>query len=92
MKTEKRWIHVLLKKQRHMFFMEIVNSVEQEADQKNVEKNKEGGLHGYGLMNVRQIVERYKGEMNCQATGGEYSVTIIMYRKGKDEDEKRENF
>ena len=92
MKTEKRWIHVLLKKQRHMFFMEIVNSVEQEADQKNVEKNKEGGLHGYGLINVRQIVERHKGEMNCQATGGEYSVTIIMYRKGKDEDEKRENF
>lgn len=89
MKTEKRWIHILLKKQRHMFFSEIVNSIEQETDQRK-EKNREGGLHGYGLISVQQIVESHKGEMNCQVTDGEYSVTITMYRKGKVENERRE--
>lgn len=73
-----RWIHILIKKQHNMFFMEIINSVEQDTDR----KSKKGGLHGYGLINVQQIVERHKGEMNCQLMSGEYSVTISMYSKG----------
>ncbi len=87
MKVEERWIHLLLKKQRHMFFMEIVNSVGQEVDKINgqiIGKSKKEGLHGYGLKSVCHIVERYKGEMNCQLMSGQYSVTISIYSKGGD--------
>jgi len=92
-KIEERWIHLLIKKQHSMFFLEIVNNLEKEKNkrkEKNAEKSKKGGLHGYGLINVRQIVERHKGEMNCQFTEGEYSVTITLYRKEKLRNEKRE--
>lgn len=85
MKSEERWIHLLLKKQHQMFFMEIVNSVEPKRDkinEQNTGKSKKGGLHGYGLINVQQIVERHKGEMMCQLMPSKYSVAISMYSKG----------
>ena len=55
--SEERWIHLLIKKQRHMFFVEVVNSVEEENGKRNVEhagKSRKEGLHGYGLMNMQQ--------------------------------------
>ena len=35
--NEERWIHLLIKKQRHMFFVEVVNSVEEEKGKRNAE-------------------------------------------------------
>lgn len=80
---EERWIHLLIKKQRHMLFVEVVNSVEEENGKRNVEyagKNRKGGLHGYGLMNVQQIIERHNGEMSCLLMKGKYLVNISMYK------------
>lgn len=80
---EERWIHLLIKKQRHMFLVEVVNSVEEENGKRNVEhagKSRKEGLHGYGLMNVQQIIERHNGEMNCLLMKGKYLVNISMYK------------
>lgn len=68
-----------------MFFVEVANSIGKETNkrnEKNVGKGQKGGLQGYGLKNVQQIVERHKGETNCQSVRGVYSVTILVYSKG----------
>lgn len=90
MKTEERWIHLLIKKQHQMFFIEIINSVEPKTNMINAGKSKKGELHGYGLINVRQIVEWHKGEVLCQLMPREYSVTISMYSKGGVKSGKKE--
>lgn len=85
MGMEGRWIHLLIKKKNHMFFVEVANSIGKETNkrnEKNVGKGQKGGLQGYGLKNVQQIVERHKGETNCQSVRGVYSVTISVYSKG----------
>lgn len=66
-----------------MLFVEVVNSVE-ENGKRNVEhagKSRKGGLHGYGLMNVQQIIECHNGEMSCKMMKGKYLVNISMYRE-----------
>ncbi len=74
------------KKQRHMLFVEVVNSVEEENGKRNVEyagKTGKEDFHGYGLMNVQQIIERHNGEMSCLLMKGKYLVNILMYKGGE---------
>lgn len=67
----------------YVFFVEVVKSVEEEKGKRNAEhagKSRKEGLHGYGLMNVQQIIERHNGEMSCLLMKGKYLVNISMYK------------
>lgn len=81
-----RWIYLLIKKKNHMLFLEVVNSKEHGTDErskKNTGRKKKGGIHGYGLKSVCQIVERHKGQITCESTEGKYSVSIMVYGSNK---------
>ena len=41
----------------------------QKADKKN---------HGFGTENIRQVVERNQGYMNCQAEDNWFSIEIVL--------------
>lgn len=34
--------------------------------------------HGYGLRNIRRTVEKYHGEMHCEAKQGEFELTLLL--------------
>lgn len=81
-----RWIYLLIKQKNHMFFLEVINNAEQgggKRSKKNTDKKKKGGIHGYGLKSVCQIVERHKGQITCKSTEGKYSVNIMVYGSSK---------
>lgn len=44
-------------------------------------RSRREGLHGYGLKNVQQIVERHKGDIESEVMEGKYSVVISVYSK-----------
>lgn len=84
MKSGERWIHLLVKRKNQLFFLKVSNSIEQETDkrsQRNVVRSRREGLHGYGLKNVQQIVERHKGDIESEVMEGKYSVVISVYSK-----------
>ena len=40
--------------------------------------HKEGGVHGYGLKNVRSILERHDGSMQIHSEGGRFVLTMLI--------------
>ena len=63
------------------FSYEIVNAKENKVTERNgsFETDKEDkGSHGIGLWNVRQIVQKYEGEMDVSYTDETFSVTILI--------------
>ena len=65
-KGPKRWIHVTIRKIGDLLLFKIQNSIGHVPDRKGkfLRSTKENvGLHGIGLKNVRETVEKYYGEM-----------------------------
>ena len=78
---EKRRITLKARCMNGHFSYEIVNTKENKVTERNgsFETDKEDkSSHGIGLWNVRQIVEKYDGEMDVSYTGGTFSVTILL--------------
>ena len=65
-KGPKRWIHVTIRKIGDLLLFKIQNSIGHVPDRKGkfLRSTKENvGLHGIGLKNVRETVEKYYGEL-----------------------------
>lgn len=63
-------IYVSIIQQNHMLFYEIKNPCSKAP------REKPGRLHGYGLKNVRRLVEKHFGSMDAGISGDEYIVSI----------------
>lgn len=78
---EKRRITLKARSVNGHFSYEIVNAKENKVTERNgsFETDKEDkGSHGIGLWNVRQIVQKYEGEMDVSYTDETFSVTILI--------------
>ena len=67
-KEGERWIHIKMKKKNQLLYIEIVNAAKNtgiQTDENFVSKKKDGVLHGYGMKNIRDIVEQYNGMFQC---------------------------
>lgn len=83
--NKERWIDFEIQKKNGIFFLKITNSMEMIPEKGKTHlfsMKKERELHGYGLNNVRRIVEKYNGEMYCATEEGMFSVTILLYKEG----------
>ena len=40
---------------------------------------KDGVLHGYGMKNIRDIVEQYNGMFQCKSQEDRFEVVITIY-------------
>lgn len=79
-----RWINISIQKKNSIFYLKITNSMEKISGKEKMffsPLKKEGGIHGYGLNNVRSIVERHSGEMYCYTDEKMFSVKIVLYKK-----------
>ena len=88
-----RWIHLTIRTENKMFYMEIKNPYTGQrkiihgtcettkTDRKN---------HGIGLKSVRELVEDNGGAMTVEAQDGVFSVSISVVKKMVKEDERKE--
>lgn len=67
-----RNIHLILRQTNGLLYYELSNPYTPQA------KPKPGRVHGYGLRNVRQCVEKNHGSMQLDSSGGIYTVRIQL--------------
>ena len=77
-KEGERWIHIKMKKKNQLLYIEIVNAAKNTGIQtdENFVSKKDGVLHGYGMKNIRDIVEQYNGMFQCKSQEDRFEVVI----------------
>ena len=82
---EEKWIRLTIRISHQILLLKIENSkgkIEKE-DSAGLSSSKTGtGIHGYGLRNVCQIVERHKGEIAIQDQEDTFCVRILFFSQG----------
>lgn len=71
----RRKISVQLIQKDALLYYEIRNPYLRE-DPESDQEEKNQKLHGYGLKNVRRCIDKYKGTMNIDANGTQFTVSI----------------
>ncbi len=64
MESSKKWISINIHKQNCLLYIEVENSIAEKPIERKgylVSSKMDIGIHGYGMKNVKQIVERYDG-------------------------------
>jgi signal transduction histidine kinase len=70
-----RRISIRLFKQGSLLFYEIINPLGRDRKRP---KHNDKRIHGYGLYNVRNTVEKYKGHVDVQSDETAFKVTIVL--------------
>ena len=47
---------------------------------------KKGSDHGYGLINIRNAVEKYNGHIDIRHEGNVFSVGVVLFFPGGEEE------
>lgn len=79
---EERWIHVKMIKRNSLLYISVENSVVASPLNESgemVSGKKEPALHGYGLQNIWDIVEKYEGDFNCKEDQEHFVASISIY-------------
>lgn len=95
-----RWIHIKIKMQNQMFYLEIENSIEEHPKEKNghlISTKAEKSIKGYGLKNVKQIVDKYNGSFIYRIKEESFFVSLSFFdicnnqnEDGKTDDVRKE--
>lgn len=84
--------HIILsgRQKRKFFLIEVKNSFEGEVEfDINTDfplstKQNDNSLHGIGLLNVKQEVEKYMGDVKIKVKKNEFSVTVLLQERGAE--------
>ena len=82
METGEKSIQVTIKQQENMFHLNIINSIDRVPDSHNktfFSAKRAGKVQGYGLKNVRKIVENHDGVMAINTEQNQFMVRITFY-------------
>lgn len=81
---DNRYIKVKMRNKNNMFQLYIENSYRVEPQKKGKRflstKENEKSEHGWGIENVREIVERYKGMLDIQYKNHIFSVDLVVLK------------
>ena len=69
---ERRAVELLLRQSNHLLYYELSNPYLPD------EAPKKGGVHGYGLRNVRACVEKNKGAVELSSGDGRFTVSVQL--------------
>ncbi len=81
-KGKERWIWIKIKKKNRLIYIEIANAIAKKPDQNEtgfISTKKENGLHGYGMKNIRDIVEKYEGIFQYEIRKESLMIMISVY-------------
>lgn len=84
-----RLIQVRIDQKPDMIYVKIVNSVEEEPVIKNgsiMTTKKDKRMHGYGLKNIRRIVEKYNGVMVMETIEYKFYIYISFFMTTGEEE------
>lgn len=80
---EKREIHILSYRKKNAYLIEIKNSFigklvidEDTGLPETSKKNKQE--HGYGLINIRKVAQKYHGDVAVQSENGRFILTVML--------------
>ena len=76
------WIHIKMKKKNQLLYFEIKNTTEhtvQPVPGKFISTKTNGTLHGYGMKNIMDVVEKYRGIFQSQMVEDYFVVMISVY-------------
>lgn len=82
MKSAEKWVNVRINRQHHLLYIEITNSIEEhpkEKDHRLVSHKSDKGMHGYGLKNVQQIVDKYDGTYSYQIKENSFLTSLSFF-------------
>lgn len=85
MENSEKWIEIKIQKHHELLDIEIENSIEIKPKEKNNElcSDKTGTkIHGYGLKNVRQIVDKHDGTYSYQIKETSFLTSIAFFDDG----------
>ncbi len=73
------FIRVQAKKVKKFFLLEVRNSADKAEQYKAGHSNKGNAKeHGIGLLNVRDVVQRYHGVMNVESQDGAFTISLLL--------------
>ena len=80
--NDETFIEIVMRKINHFILIRISNSTQEHAGYfidypETSKENKE--LHGWGLSNVKDAVEKYNGSMKCIDEQGKFIVTTMLF-------------
>lgn len=88
LEQENRYISLVLKRKNRFLLIEVENSFDGELEWREGESvpatRKQDSLpdvlmeHGIGLRNVKDVAERYLGDLNIKAGNGTFKVTVML--------------
>jgi len=81
-KVDKRILKIYIRYGKKILYISVYNSFDGNTKQKNglfqtLKPDKE--LHGYGLMNMQKIIEKYNGKSIFRTDGNMFKADIILY-------------
>lgn len=80
--SENRLICLSMKSVSNMFILEVKNSYRTEPVKRGIKlltTKHQNGRHGWGLENVRLLVEKYNGDIQIEYEYGIFRVNILFY-------------
>lgn len=85
MKKNEKWIHIKIQKHHELLSIEIENSIEEVPKERKGEllSNKiSQGVHGYGVKNIKQIVNKHDGTYSHQIKENSFLTSIVFFDDG----------
>ena len=85
-KSTEKWVTIRINRRYCLLYIEIENSIEEHPKEKNhrlISCKSEKEVHGYGLKNVRQIVDRYDGTYSYQIKENSF-LTCVSFFSNED--------
>lgn len=85
MQKNEKWIHIRLQKHYELLSVEIENSIEEVPKERRGEllsDKMSQGVHGYGLKNVQQIVNKHDGTYSYQIKENSFLTSITFFDDG----------
>lgn len=78
--TEDRFIRVFIGVLKKQLYISVSNSMGGEVKKagKTYVSSKNSATHGFGLMRVNRIAEKYNGYVNCQNEEGVFATEILL--------------
>ena len=76
----KRNIQIYMKPYKDYLLIEIINTVKEEIQQKEILETtkKDKNKHGFGMLNMKKIVEKYKGYLRYNCENNHFNLSIML--------------
>ena len=83
-----RTIHLVATIKNKSIVVTIRNPVDKKLDVENLRSTKEEtSLHGYGIISMKQIAEKYDGDVTFQCSDKEFTTSVVLSNFCQQRDE-----